>query len=264
MGTTFAIAKKELRIYFTTVTSYALITAFAILTAYLFLVLLSAYAERSAQIMQAQAMQYLEQMNFNDMVITPLFGNVQIFFLMLLPMVTMRLIAEEKKTKTMQLLMTTPVRPVEIVLGKFIAASVVATLMLAVTMAFPVILEVYSGGDGSAPSLDWASILTGYIGLFLMGLSFISIGLFVSSVTESQMVAVGISLVLLLLFWMAGWWGIGKEGLVADIATYISIPTHLDGFARGVLRVQDVVYYASLIVFGLFMTHRMVEAERWN
>jgi ABC-2 type transport system permease protein len=264
MNNVLAIWKKELRVYFTTATSYALITAFATIAAYFFLVLLSMYAQQSTAFMAQQAQQMLERMNFNDQVITPLFANVQVFFLFMIPMITMRLIAEEKRTKTMQLLMTAPVRPIEIVLGKYLAASTMTTAMLGVTLVFPLILHIYGQGDAGHSSLDWASVATGYLGMFLMGASFVAIGLFASSVTESQIVAVVVSFALLLLFWVIGWAGIGKEGFLAELSGYLSLLNHLEGFARGIIRSQDIVYYLSLITLGLFLTHRAVEAERWN
>lgn len=264
MSNVIAIAKKELRIYFTTATSYAVMTAFAVITAFFFLELVSIYQLQSTQFMQYQAPQMLERMNFNDQVITPLFANVQVFFLFLIPMVTMRLIAEEQKTKTMQLLMTTPVRPIEIVLGKYLAAATLVMAMLAITIAFPFFLHLYGQGDGTNSSLDWASVWTGYLGMFLLGASFVSIGLFASSVTDSQIVAVVISFAALLMFWVIGWAGIGKEGFWHDFTNYLSILNHMEGFARGVVKTQDLVYYVSLIVVGLFLTHRMVEAQRWR
>jgi ABC-2 type transport system permease protein len=264
MSNTLAIFKKELRVYFTTATSYVFIGAFAIICAYFFLVLVSQFAQISTQYMSMQAQQMLERLNFNDMVIAPLFSNVQIFLLIMVPMISMRLIAEEKRSKTMQLLMTTPVRPIEIVLGKYLAAAVVVFAMLGVTLAFPLILHFYGTGDGGKSSLDWASVGTLYLGTFLLATSFLAIGLFTSSVTESQIVAVVLSFAIGLMLWVIGWWGMGKEGLAADLTGYLGLINHWEGFARGLLRVQDVVYYLSVTAFGLFLTHRFVEAERWN
>ncbi|MCC6806387.1 MAG: ABC transporter permease subunit [Deltaproteobacteria bacterium] len=264
MGNTLAIAKKELRIYFTTATSYVLLTAFAAITAYFFVVLVGAYAAQTTQFMGMQAQQMLERMNFNDQVILPLFFNIYVFFLILLPMVTMRLIAEEKRTKTMQLLMTTPVRPIEIVLGKYIAASTLIFVMLAITMVYPLILQIYGASTGDAAPIDWATVLCGYLGMFLLGAAVIAFGLFASSVTDSQIVAVLVSFAVLILFWMIGWAGYGQQGFVADLTANLSLINHLESFTRGILKVSDLVYYVSVIALGLFLTHRAVEAERWN
>jgi ABC-2 type transport system permease protein len=264
MGNTFAIAKKELRIYFTTATSYVLLTAFAAISAYFFVVLVASFNMQSSQFTQMQAQQMLERMNFNDMVITPLFFNILVFFLIMLPMITMRLIAEEKRTKTMQLLMTTPVRPIEIVLGKFFAASVLVLVLLGITLAYPIILQIYGSATGDASPVDWASVATGYIGMFLLGETVIAIGLFASSVTDSQIVAVLVSFAVLILFWMIGFAGTGEKSWVSEVANGLSLIVHLENFVRGVIRVQDLVYYLSLITLGLFLTHRVVEAERWN
>lgn len=266
MGNILAIAKKELRISFTTVTAYAVMTVFALITAFFFLQLVSFYQMQSTQFMSmgGQAAQMLEHMNFNDQVITPLFSNIQVFFLFLIPMMTMRLLADEQRMKTMQLLMTTPVRPIEIVLGKYIAAAVLIATMLGITILFPLILQVYGAGDAGKGVIDWRSVMTGYLGLFLVGAAFVAIGLFTSSVTDSAFVAVALSFGAGLLLRVVGWAGIGKEGFWHDLPTYLSLLNHLEGFAKGVIRLPDLIYYASLIVLGLFLTHRMVEAQRWR
>jgi ABC-2 type transport system permease protein len=264
MNNILAIWKKETRIYFTTAVSYVIIGLFAAITAYFFLVLVSMYAQQSTQFMSMQAQQMLERMNFNDQVITPLFANVQVFFIFMLPAVTMRLIAEEKGSKTMQLLMTTPVRPIEIVIGKYLGAATVVGAMLLTTLVFPVILHIYGTGDAGVSPIDWASVATGYLGMFLMGAAGIAIGLCASSITESQVVAILVAFFSLLLFWVIGWAGIGKEGFWADFFNYVSLSTHMEGFARGMIRSHDIIYYFSVITLGLFLTHRFVEAERWN
>ncbi len=264
MGNILAITKKELRISFTTITAYAVIMVFAFITAYFFLRLVNFYQLQSSQFMQMKAQQMLERMNFNDQVIGPLFANVQVFFLFLIPMTTMRLIAEEQRTKTIQLLMTSPVRPIEIVFGKYLAASVLVGVMLAVTFVFRSSCKFFGTGDAGKGAIDWRSVMTGYVGLFLVGAALMAVGLFMSSLTDSVVVAVVLSFGASLMLWVVGWLAIGKEGFWHDFPTYMSVMNHLEGFAKGVIRVQDIVYYLSLIVLGLFLTHRMVEAQRWR
>jgi ABC-2 type transport system permease protein len=264
MGNTLAICRKELRVYFTTATSYVLLTAFAALSAYFFIVQLGQFVQQATMFDNPQMAQYKDRMNFNDMVISPVFGTVYVIFLIMLPMITMRLIAEEKRTKTMQLLMTSPVRPLEIVMGKYLAAQVVTVTLLAVTVIFPLILQIFGTSAGDASPVDWSTVFTMYLGLFLLGAAINAIGLFASSVTDSQIVAVIVSFAVLLMFWMISAYGQGKTGFVAELATNLSLITHLEGFHRGLIRVQDFVYYFSLIGLGLFLTHRAVEAERWN
>lgn len=257
-----AIARKELRIYFTTATSYALMTAFALITAFFFLQLVIFYQLQASQLVQDP--QTLARLNFNEHIIAPLFGNVQIFFLFLIPMITMRLLAEEQRTKTMQLLMTSPIRPIEIVLGKYCAAAALVLTMLATTLVFPLILNHYGAAEPGKSPLDWGTIGTQYLGIFLMGAAFVAIGLLASSLTDSQIVAVVISFAALLMFWVIGAAGMGKTGFWHEFTNYLSIMGHQEGFVRGVIRIQDVVYYLSLIGLGLFLTHRMVEAQRWR
>jgi ABC-2 type transport system permease protein len=135
---------------------------------------------------------------------------------------------------------------------------------LAVTIVFPLILQIFGKASGEMSPVDWSSVLTAYLGMFLLGAAINAIGLFASSVTDSQIVAVIVSFAVLLMFWMIGAYGQGKTGAIAEVATQLSLITHLEGFHRGLIRVQDFVYYASLISLGLFLTHRAVEAERWN
>jgi len=261
LGNIWALTKKDLRIYFSTATSYALITAFAILSAYFFLALLSQYQFES---MRSAQFQMDAKLNFNDMVIVPLFLNVQVFFLFLIPMITMRLLAEEQKTKTMQLLMTTPIRPLEIVLGKYFAALSVVACMLLVTLIYPIILHLFGQGDNQQSALDWVSIATNYLGMFLVGATFVGIGLFASSLTDSQIVAVVISFATLLMFWVISWAGMGKTGFWHDFTNYVSVLGHLEGFYKGNIKVADFVYYLSMIGVGLFLTYRSVDAQRWR
>src|SRR5262249_48930497 len=146
----------------------------------------------SQQYVANQADYMLEQMNLTDMVMGNVFRNVGVFFLFILPILTMRLIAEEKKGKTLELLMTSPVRPSEIVIGKYLAALLMMVIMLGLTVIFPLLLQIYGGNTlpGAAGPLDWGTIGVGYLGMFLLGASFLAVGLFASSISESQIVAV--------------------------------------------------------------------------
>jgi ABC-2 type transport system permease protein len=263
MRNTLAIAGKETRVYLTTWTSYILFGAFMLITAFFFQRLVIEFQLRAMQFMQMQAQNMMEQMNLTDWVMAPLFMNITVFFLFMLPMLTMRLIAEEKKSKTLELLMTVPVRPLEIVLGKYLSGITIMGIMLALTVIFPVLLQVY-GGSGDASPLDWRSVAVGYGGMFLLGAAFVSVGLFASSVSESQIVAVIVGFAILLMFYVIGLAARGQEGFWQNFFQYMSVSSHLEGFVRGVVRLTDVVYYLSLIFVGLFLTFRVVEAQRWR
>lgn len=264
MRNTLAIAGKETRVYLTTWTSYIIFGAFLLITAFFFQRLVIEFQLRSMQYMQAQAQNLLEQLNLTDWVVGPMFMNMTVFFLFMLPIMTMRLIAEERKSKTLELLMTAPVRPIEIVLGKYLSALVIMGIMLALTVVFPLLLHVFGGAATGQSVLDWRSVAVGYGGLFLLGAAFCSVGLFASSVSDSQIVAVIVGFAILLMFYVIGLAARGQEGFWQELLQYLSVTNHLEGFVRGIVKVTDVVYYLSLIFVGLFFTFRVVEAQRWR
>jgi ABC-2 type transport system permease protein len=264
MRNTLAIAGKETRVYLTTWTSYVLFGAFLLITAFFFQRLVIEFQFRAMQFMQMQAQSMMEQMNLTDWVMGPLFMNVTVFFLFMLPILTMRLISEERRSKTLELLMTSPVRPVEIVLGKYLSALTIMGIMLVLTLVFPLLLDTYGGSGGAESPVDWHSVGVAYFGMFLLGAAFVSVGLFASSVSESQIVAVIVGFAVLLMFYVIGLAARGQEGFWQQFFQYMSINTHLEAFVRGVVRVPDVVYYLSLVFVGLFLTHQVVEAQRWR
>jgi ABC-2 type transport system permease protein len=206
-----AIAGKDVRVYLTTWMSYALFGFFLLMTAFFFATLVEQYQLVTLQASQQPWM--LEQLNLTDVVMGNVLRNVSVFFLFLLPLLTMRLFAEERKGSTLELLMTVPVRPFEIVLGKYLAALTIMLIMLALTLVFPLLLQLYgSTPQGGASPLDWHTVATGYLGMALLGASFVAIGLFASSVTDSQIVAAITSFSILLMFFVVGYAARGKEG----------------------------------------------------
>lgn len=265
MRNILAIAGKESRVYLTTWTSYVVFGAFMLITAFFFQRLVIEFQLSSIQYMQMQAQEMTEQMNLTDWVIGPLFLNITVFFLFMLPILTMRLLAEERRTKTLELLMTVPVRPVDIVLGKYASGLLMMGIMLGLTLIFPLLLHIFGGATGDATSaLDWASVWTGYTGLFLLGAAFVAVGLFASSLSDSQIVAVIVGFAVLLMFYVIGLAARGQEGFWQQLFSYLSLTTHLESFVRGIVRVTDVVYYLSFVFISLFLTYRVVEAQRWR
>jgi ABC-2 type transport system permease protein len=197
-------------------------------------------------------------------VMAPLFLNITLFFLFMLPILTMRLLAEERRQKTLELLMTTPIRPIEIVLGKFLAATGVMALMLGLTALYPALLEMVSGSITGQSAIDWRVMGTSYLGMGLLGCAFVSVGLFASSLSDSQIISVIVGFATLLMFYVIGLAARGQEGTWQAVLQYLSVNTHLEGFVHGVVRITDVAYFVSLCAFGLFLTHQMVEAQRWR
>ncbi|VAX17663.1 Gliding motility-associated ABC transporter permease protein GldF, partial [hydrothermal vent metagenome] len=187
----------------------------------------------------------------------PFFGIVSIVMLIILPMLTMRVFSEEKKTGTIELLLTYPVQEGEAVLGKFAGCMGIFLLMLLIS--FPCILLVDFFGDP-----EWGVIFTGYIGLVLMGAAFISLGIFMSALTENQIIAAVLSFAALLILYMAGFSAGFVGETMAAVLAYISIMAHLETFAKGVLDTSDILYYLLFAVFFLFLSMRSLESKRWR
>jgi ABC-2 type transport system permease protein len=263
MGKIIAIAKKETWLYLTTWTSYVLFGFFILISAFFFQRLVIEYQLQTLEYAQSQQSWAMERMNLTDWVMGPVFMNMSVFFLIMLPMLTMRLLAEERRQKTLELLMTVPVRPVQIVLGKYLSAVVIMAIMLGLTLVFPILLAIFGGAEGTS-AVDWRTIGSSYLGLFLLGAAIVAIGLFASSVTESQIVAVITGFAVLLMFWVIGLAARGQESFWGGFLEYLALTTHLENFVRGVVKLSDIVYYVSLASVGLFLTYGVVDAQRWK
>jgi ABC-2 type transport system permease protein len=253
MRNILAIAHKELRSYFASPIAYVLIGFFAILYGYFFAFILQAFVRQS---MQAGLMGGPQSMNVNQQVIRPIFQNVTVIALFLLPMVTMRTYAEEKRSGTIELLLTSPVTDFEIVMGKFLGAMGLYCAMLAVTVVHLFVLFKWGNPE-------WKPILTAYLGFLLFGGCFISMGLFISSLSKNQIVAGTVTFAVFLLLWIISWIGSISPDM-EKLTTYLSIVDHFDDFTKGVIDTSHLVYYLSFITFGLFLTAKSVDSERWR
>ncbi len=255
MKNLWIVAKKELRTYFTSPIAYVIMTVFMVLVGFFFYSLVYWF---NAQAMQmAQNQYYANQININQMLFSPLFHNISIILLLMLPLLTMRLFAEEKKIGTEELLYTSPISVSEIILGKFLASLLVLLAMLSLTALLSIFTFLYG-----KPEL--APVLMGYLGLFLLGAAFIAIGLFFSSVTDNQIVAAVLTFGALLLFWIISWASNAATGFWKDVLNYISFFQHFDNMTQGILDTTDVVYYLSFAFFGLFLTHTAIQSRRWR
>ena len=183
--------------------------------------------------------------------------RVSVIVLFVMPMITMRTYAEEKRSGTIELLLTSPVTDVEIILGKFVGAVGLFAGLLAVTVLYVGVL--FGLGRPEIPP-----VLSGYLGLLLLGSCFLSVGLFISSTTKNQMVAGAATFVVALMFWIINWFSDSAGPTIGPILTYLSITQHFDDFAKGVIDTKHVVFYLSFIAFGLFLTLKSVDSERWR
>jgi ABC-2 type transport system permease protein len=255
MRNILSIAKREIQAYFTSPIAYVVIAVFLLLTGFFFYSLVWWFNSQAMQMAQNPA--YFQQININQMVFTPLFHNISIILLLMLPLLTMRLFAEEKKIGTEELLFTSPVSVNQIIFGKFLASLAVLAVMLLLSGLLSIFTFAY-GNPQIAP------LLNGYLGLFLMGAAFIAVGLFFSSLTENQIVAAILTFGALLLFWVMGWAANAAGGIWQDVLNYLSFFQHFDDMTRGILDTSDVVYYLSFAFFGLFLTHAVIQSRRWR
>jgi ABC-2 type transport system permease protein len=263
MRTALAIARKELSIYFTTPWAYAVFTAMLAIASFFFVSML--YDFQHAQEMARQfgwGNTPQEFRNLTDGVMVPFWSTVMIITLFVAPFLSMRLFAEEKRNKTFELLMTAPVRPIDIVLGKYLGGLGVITATLGLTILFPVLVSVFGQGE-SGSALEWTTVLLGYGGLLLWGATCMAIGMFISALTESQMVAALLTFAVLLPWTMLRGLGQATEEPVRSFINAISFDAQLQGMLRGVLDLKALVFFGSVIFFSLLLSHRTVEAQRW-
>ena len=254
MRNILAIANKELRSYFSGPIAYIAIGLWALLYGYFFVAILQFFVRNS---MQMGAMGGPQSMNVNQQLIRPLLQNVTIMMLFVLPMVTMRTYSEEKRSGTIELLLTSPLTDWEIVLGKFLGAFALYALMLVLSALNLIWLFAY--GDPEV-----APIVTGYLGLLLLGGGFIAIGLFLSNLTRNQIVAGLLTYAVLLMLLLVAWVGEGAGPIGRGVVSALSVFQHYEDFSKGVIDTQHVIYYLSVIAFGLFLTARSVDADRWR
>jgi ABC-2 type transport system permease protein len=254
MSNVLAIAHKELKSYFSSPIAYIAIGMWALLYGWFFVAILAYFVRQSMQM--GQFAQGPQAMNLNQQMIRPLLQNVTILILFLLPMVTMRTYSEEKRSGTIELLLTSPLTDFQIVLGKFLGAMGLYAVMLAVTLIHIGLLFVYGHPE-------WKPILTAYIGLLLLGGCFVAVGLFISSLTKNQIVAGMVTFAVFLLLWVITWIG-GSFPAIEGLTNYLSIIDHFDDFGKGVLDTTHLIYYVSFITFGLFLTAKSVDSERWR
>lgn len=236
MRNLYTVARRELQSYFVSPLAYVITAIFLAITGYFFYVIL--YYSREA------TMRYL-------------FGNMTIILMLLIPALTMRLLAEEQSRGTMELLLTAPVRDWEVVVGKYLAAVALFAVMLALTGYYPLVLNVY--GDP-----DMGPVLGGYLGIFLLGASLLSLGLLASSVTSNQIIAAVLGLALVLGFWLIDALAGMVSGPLASVVGYLALSGHFQDFARGIIDTKDVIYMLSVVAGSLFVTTRIVEARRWR
>ncbi len=256
MRNVITIAWRDLRSVFVSPIAYVVLTGYLLLTGWFFFNILGQF---NRLVGQAALMPGLDMtwLNLNDAVVAPLLQNMSVVLLIVAPMLTMRSFAEERSTGTYELLFTSPIRVSDMVLGKFLAGAALMTLMIALTMIFPVVLIVY--GNPETPL-----ILSGYLGLYLMAISFVAIGNFTSALTSNQIIATISSMVILLLMFVINWPAEGAAEPLKSILIHLSVTEHLRSLVGGIIDTADITYFVSVTLVFLFLTHRAVESARWR
>jgi ABC-2 type transport system permease protein len=264
MKNTIAILRKELTIYFTTVIAYTGFGAFAFLMGLLFVGTLTQFQQYTDRALQLGQPELLERLNFNDLIITPMLSTGIWMFLFFVPFLTMRLFAEEKQSRTFELLMSAPVRSIEMVLGKYLSVAFLMMIMAAIPLGYPLILHLYGSGPGGSSGVEWAPVWAGAISVFLLGLTFCAMGMLFSSLAESQIVAALLTFAALLVGFVLPMMASRIEGDWRTFLEYLSPVTHVGRGLQGRLHVKDLVYFGTMITGFLILTHRVVESHRWR
>jgi gliding motility-associated transport system permease protein len=249
------VFKKEMRLYFGSAVAYAVFISFLVICGIFFSSIFLFYSDASMRsFMQPQ---FGQNLNVIENVMRPLFTNMSVVLLFMMPMITMRLFAEERRAGTFELLLSYPVRDGEVLAGKYLAALALYVILLALTLLYPGLIAYFT-------RVEWGPIFAGYFGLLLTGAMFLAAGVLVSSLTENQIVAAFGTFGILLAFWVVGWGAEFAGGTLRSLFQYLSIGDHLDGFTRGLIDTKDLVYYLSVTALALFLTLRSLESKRWR
>ncbi len=249
-----AIAGKEARGYYGSPVAWVVMGFFAFIYGFFFNVYLDAFMQNA---MRSQFGGGPSTSNVNLDLTGPLLSNASVLVLFILPMVTMRTYSEEKRSGTIELLLTSPVTDLDIILGKFLGSVGLYAGLLVVSAVY--IAMLYGFG---APA--FLPLVSGYLGLLLLGSCFVALGLFVSSTTKNQMVAGAVTFIVALLFWIISWAADRVGAPFGPVLAYLSITQHFEDFAKGVIDTKHVIFYLSFIAFGLFLTLKSVDSERWR
>jgi ABC-2 type transport system permease protein len=260
MNGLWAIYRREMQSYFVSPIAYIVVGFFLLITGFFFYNILSFFIEQSFRAaMQAQRFGAPPEMDVPSMVIRNFLNIISTVILFLIPMLTMGVFAEERKRGTMELLMTSPLTEFQLVMGKFLAAFSLFLIMIAPTLLYQVVMGFYS-----EPGLPWRVLLTGYLGVVLLGAVLVAIGSFISSLTESQIVAGVATFAVFLLLWVLDFGVRGAGSTLGEVLQYLSILRHFDDFSRGVIDTSSVIFYLSMAALGVFLTLRTLDSMRWR
>jgi ABC-2 type transport system permease protein len=254
MRNIWIIARRDFRSYFTSPIAYIVIAGFMVIMGWMFFFNLSHF---NMQNLQYQQYNMGKSFSITDGIVRPLYGNMNVIMLFLAPFITMRLFAEERKQHTLELLMTSPVRLGEIILGKFLSSLLLVLVMMGLTLVYPILLFVTGNPD-------FGPIASNFLGTLLLTSCYLSIGVLFSSMTENQIVAGALTFAAGLFFWLVSWATSVAGPVWSEVLTYLSLINHYNNFGQGLVTTSDVFFYLSFIGIGLFLTHRVLDSYRWR
>jgi ABC-2 type transport system permease protein len=254
MNNIMIICRKELKSYFASPIAYGLMAFFAVIAGYFFYIATAYFVQQG---LQSQMMGRGGPMDLGEYIVRPLLMNVSVIGLFMIPMITMRVFAEEKRTGTIELLVTSPVRDIEIVLGKFFAAWIMYACILSVALLDLGVLFLYG-------KPDWKPMLVGFLGLLLQGGCLLAVGTFISNLTRNQIIAGAGTFAVCLLLWVLDWVSAMDTSATGKVIAYLSVVQHYEPFSKGLLDTKHFIFYVSFIFFGLFLTTRSMESLRWR
>ena len=256
-----AVYYRELKSFFTSQIFYVISAVFIFAIGNMFKNVFFDFALRSMEILKLQWEQGPSNLIFINVNQVPIgtFGAMNFILLLIVPVLTMRLYAEEKKSGTIELLMTSPITTLQVLLGKYFSCLTIYSILVLLTSVFMVILTIQSQG-----LLDIRPVISAYLGSLMLGIGIIPIGIFCSSITENQIIASAVSLTIILGLWVLLFSAQFFAYPINNLIAYISITEHLESFTHGFIGVRHVVYYISLSIFWLFLTWMSVESTRWR
>jgi len=257
MRNAFVLAGKELRSFFNSWIGILVFLFFYLVAGVFFTILILSYAKISTETAR-QGLEAVEAMGLTRYAFGSLFLNLSLVLMLLVPVMTMRSLAEERKLQTLELLYTYPFSDFEIVWGKFLGLVWIFELLFLPTVVYAGLIKWLGG------SIEWGPLLTAYLGFWLLGNAYLALGLFISSLTESQVISAIVTLTLLIVFWMLDWASIVTDGTLSQFFKTLSPLSHYREFSLGIIDLSNVVYFLFFNLYFLFMTLRSVETRNWK
>jgi ABC-2 type transport system permease protein len=251
----YAVFRKETANFFVSPIAYAVIAVFLLISGFFFWANMTYLSVLSLQAASNPAV--TGRINITDFVARPVIQNMSVILLFVIPLLSMRLFSEEKKSGCIELLLTYPITDLGVLAGKYLAAMFMLLVMLLATFSLPLIM--FSVGNP-----DPGSLLTGYLGMFLMGASFMALGTFISAMTENQIVSAAVSFAAALIFWVMSWSSTLAGGTLGEVIRQLTVLEHLNSFHKGVLSLPDITFFVLFTALFLFLTLRTLETYRWR